>query len=88
MAFVININYLGIKEQFSISDKDLLKYINSLDFKSRLEYAIGIDIESHDVKDQLTMLASYTDKLIAKKLNPAQINAMRAFLRKKLDELP
>lgn len=85
---MLNIEYLGIKEQISITNKDLLNYINKLDFRTRLEFAIGTDIGTHEVSEQLTMLAAYTNKLLKENLNPAQINTLRTFLQNKLNDLP
>jgi len=87
MCLVIKIKTLGIREEFSISNDQLLKYINGLDFKSRLDFAIGIDIDSDSTKDQLQMLAAYTNKLTKENLNPGQYRALKKFLENKLKEL-
>ena len=84
---MIKIRSLGIIEDFSVSDKQVLDYINNQDFNTRLEFAIGIDIESHSISDQLIMLAAYTNKLMLENLNPAQKNALRGFLQAKLDKI-
>ncbi len=85
---MIKVRSLGIVEEFSLSNEQVLEYINTLDFKTRLEFATSINIDTSNVSEQMQMLAAYTNSLFEQRLNPAQINILRDFLKSKLDALP
>ncbi len=87
MALVIKLKFLGIREEISISNKQLLEYINDQDYGTKLDFATGIDIGTTKVSEQMTMLASFTNGLMKENLNPAQHNALKKFLKNKLKEL-
>lgn len=85
---MIKVKSLGIAEEFSINNGQVLEYINALDFKTRLEFATSINIDTSNVSEQMQMLASYTNSLFEQELNPAQINVLKSFIKSKLNALP